>query len=126
MIHLDTSTLIDITTPGSAAAARVAEWLDAEITLAVSAIAWFEYTSGPVTAEAMALVKAAVKGGIVPFDDRQAGKAAEFFNVSGRKRALKFDCMIAAAAITANARLATSNQADFSLFLSMGLQLEVV
>lgn len=126
MIHLDTSVLIDITTPGSAATSQVDKWFQEGQELAVSAPAWFEYVSGPVTPEAIKLVRTMLRGGIIPFEMVHAEKAAEFFNRTGRKRALKFDCMIAAAAFTAKVPLATSNHADFSLLVPFGLSLELV
>jgi predicted nucleic acid-binding protein len=41
----------------------------------------------------------------------------------GRKRTARYDCMIAAAAIQAGARLATSNTVDYRTFAAQGLQL---
>lgn len=60
---------------------------------------------------------------IIPFDEQQADEAARLLNATGRRRNLRVDSMIAGAAITANARLATSNQADFRPFVRHGLVL---
>jgi predicted nucleic acid-binding protein len=47
-------------------------------------------------------------------------------NKTGRKRARKFDCMVAASALNHGARLATTNLRDFDVFASFGLAIEPV
>lgn len=126
IIHLDTNVLIDSATAGANAGDKVEKWLEERRVLAASSTVWFEYISGQVTADAVELARAALQAGILPFDGHQAEKAAELYNQTGRSRALRFDCMIAAAAVVANATLATSNGADFLMFVPFGLKLEVV
>ena len=126
MIHLDANVLIRLSVPGSAAAAKIRAWLLAGETLCASAPAWFEYISGPVTPQEITRAEAILQGGIVDFSKAQAHHAARLFNQSGRKRALKLDCMIAAAALLSSARLATSNASDFLPFVSQGLLIEAV
>jgi predicted nucleic acid-binding protein len=126
IIHLDTNVLIGLSTEGAVAGDRVEKWLEEGRVLAASSTVWFEYISGPVPADALGLALAALQGGILPFDSHQAEKAPELYNLTGRRRAMRFDCMIAAGAIIANATLATSNAADFLMFVPFGLKLEVV
>jgi predicted nucleic acid-binding protein len=52
--------------------------------------------------------------------------AAELFNKTGRRRGTRFDCLIAATAIIAQAEVATVNQSDFNVFVAYGLKLAVV
>ena len=52
----------------------------------------------------------------MPFGGDDAVRVAELFNQTGRRRGSLFDCMIAAAAIRANAILATGNRIDFKRF----------
>lgn len=126
MIHLDANVLINLSTANSGTGSRLETWLKSGEQLSASAPAWQEYVTGPVTPAQIVKAESVLRGGIVPYGRMQAEKAAEFFNLTGRRRGLKFDCMIAAAAITANASLATSNQADFAIFVPFGLKLEVV
>lgn len=126
IIHLDTNVLIDIATAGAAVGDKVEKWLEEGRVLAASSTVWFEYISGPFTADTVELALAALQGGIIPFDSHQAEKAAELYNLTGRRRALRFDCMVAAAAIISDVTLATSNGADFLMFAPFGLKLEVV
>ena len=53
----------------------------------------------------------------------QAAVAAQLVNAAGRKRTLRVDSMIAGAAVTAGAVLATNNKKDFALFEPHGLKL---
>ena len=60
---------------------------------------------------------------IIPSDASQALIAARLFNAVEGSRHLRVDAMIAAAAITQMARLATLNTEDFNLFEPHGLEL---
>lgn len=121
MIHLDANVLIRLSVRGSGAAAKVREWLRAGETLATSAPAWFEYISGPVTAEEILRAEALLQGGVADFQKADCLRAADLFGLTGRKRAMKLDCMIAAAALRKGARLATADVADFRPFAPHGL-----
>lgn len=61
---------------------------------------------------------------LLPFDETNARIAAELFNNSGRRRTLRVDAMIAAAAIAADASLATNNRENFEVFVQSGLRLQ--
>ena len=126
MIHLDANVLIRLSVPGSGAAKKVRQWLLAGETLAVSAPVWFEYISGPVTAQEVLHAEAVLTGGVVDFEKADSHRAADLFNLTGRKRSMKLDCMIAASALIQRARIATTNGADFQPFAAHGLSIEAV
>ena len=123
MIHLDTNYLIGLVVTGSQEAAEVDEWLAAGERLAVSGIAWSEFLNGPVTPLEISRAEAVVELRIVPFGRSEAVLAAELFNHTGRRRGSRFDCLIAATAMQAQAEVATANFADFKLFVPYGLKL---
>jgi predicted nucleic acid-binding protein len=56
----------------------------------------------------------------------EAAFAADLFNKTGRRRGSRFDCLIAATAIIAQADVATVNQSDFKVFVPHGLKIAVV
>jgi predicted nucleic acid-binding protein len=122
MIHLDTGFLIQALQPGSKQERRLLAWLTGSQQVCVSAFAWSEFLCGPLPPEA---ADAALKvlGEPVPLDRQAAERAAALFNAAGRRRGSLGDCLIAAAAMEAGARLATDNTRDFDRFVKMGLAL---
>ena len=126
MIHLDTNYLIGLAVKGSAAALEADGWLATGESLAASAIAWTEFLNGPVTRLEVSWAEAVLQSRIVPFGQAEAALAAELFNKTGRRRGSRFDCLIAATAIRAQAQIATINQSDFKVFVPHGLTLAVV
>ncbi len=86
-------------------------------------MAWYEFMNGPVQPEDVQLALRFVEQRVLPIDRAQAELAAELFNQTGRRRALRFDIMVAAAAISNGAELFTFNVADFKPFVPMGLKL---
>lgn len=125
MIHLDTNYLIGLLVKGSPQALEVDAWLAAGQTLATGAIAWTEFLNGPVSAMEVTRAEAVLQSRIVPFGRPEAVLAAELFNKTGRRRGSRFDCLIAATAMLAQAEVATVNQSDFNPFLPHGLKLAV-
>ena len=123
MIHLDANYLILGNQAGSAEDAELRRWLEAGKNLATSSIAWMEFVSGPISGPAVESIRHALGDRIVAFTAAEAELAARLFNAVGRRRALRFDCMIAATAIASGAELATRNVADFRLFVPHGLVL---
>jgi predicted nucleic acid-binding protein len=123
MIHLDTNYLIGLLVKDSPQAQEVDAWLAAGQTLAASAIAWTEFLNGPVTPLEVTRAEAILQSRIVPFGRPEAALAAELFNKTGRRRGSRFDCLVAATAITAQAEVATVNQSDFQAFEPHGLKL---
>jgi predicted nucleic acid-binding protein len=122
MIHLDTNYLVGLLVKGSPQAGDVDGWLVAGQLLATSAIAWTEFLNGPVTPLEISRAAAVLQSRIVPFGQQEAVVAADLFNKSGRRRGSRFDCMIAATAILAQAEVATVNQLDFKVFIQHGLK----
>ncbi len=122
MIHLDTNVLIALPV-----LARQRHSLTQRISrgepVATSSLAWFEYVCGPLEEAEQELVRAAIGGHIVEVDVAIAERAATLFNLAGRKRSLRTDSLIAAAAMLAGAELATFNADDFAPFMEHGLTL---
>jgi predicted nucleic acid-binding protein len=123
VIQLDTNVLIGLAEADTSVIRAVERWLGDRETLAVSSIAWFEFNCGPLEGEAIELIEHVISGRVVVFNSAQAERAAELFKSAGRKRASRWDCRIAAAAIESGARLATRNGADFTRFKAAGLDL---
>jgi len=123
MIQLDTNYLIGLLVKGSPEASEVDGWLAAGQPLAASAIAWTAFLNGPVTPLEISRVEAILQSRIVAFGRPEAVLAAELFNQTGRRRGSRFDCLVAATAILAQAELATLNQSDFKPFAPHGLKL---
>ena len=92
----------------------------------MSSIAWFEFHCGPLERDAIELIEQVVAGRVVAFNANHAQRAAQLFNSAGRRRASRWDCMIAAAAIESRARLATRNAGDFARFKAYGLDLAAI
>jgi predicted nucleic acid-binding protein len=123
VIHLDTNYLIGLLVQGSPQASHSDGWLAAGEVLAASAVAWTEFLNGPVNPTQTSQVESILQSRIVPFGTAEAILAADLFNRTGRRRGSRFDCLIAATAIIANAELATANVRDFQVFVPHGLRL---
>ncbi len=123
MILLDTNYLIRLLVSGSKEAQQVDLWVEEQRPLCTFSICWYEFASGPVDTEGIEIVYALLDAGILPFDVTAATEASRLFSRTGRNRGLRVNAMIAAAAITAGARLATGNEADFRVFAPQGLEL---
>jgi predicted nucleic acid-binding protein len=126
VIHLDTNYLIGLLIKGSAQAGDVDGWLAAGQSFGTSAIAWTEFLNGPVTPLEVSRAEAVLQSRIIPFGQKEAALAADLFNKTGRRRGSRFDCLIAATAILAQAEMATVNHSDFKVFIPHGLKLAVV
>jgi len=124
MIHLDTNYLIGLAVRGSSPAQNVETWLSVGESLAASALAWTEFLNGPVSANEIVLVESVIAGNVISFEKQTAILAAQLFNQGGRRRGSRFDCLIAATAILADAELATENKSDFTPFVPFGLKVK--
>jgi predicted nucleic acid-binding protein len=123
MICLDTSYLIRGLINGAHESARLIEWYQSGQVLLSAAPSWYEFLCGPVTEPQISVVRAFLSGGISAFAEAEATEAARLFYAVGRVRHLRVDAMIAATAIVASARLATSNVEDFEPLVPHGLKL---
>ena len=123
MICLDTNYLIGALVEGSDEARQMMRWRGAGERLFASSVVWYEFLCGPAEADHVDVIRAFLNGGVAPFDHVHAREAARLYNAVGRARRLRVDAMIAASAILAGARLATSNRADFEVFRPLGLAL---
>lgn len=122
MIHLDTNFLIDALLPGSAQETRMITWLNAGEQIGISTLAWGEFLCGPLSSAAEASARQLLPVS-APLERSDAEKAAELFNLTGRRSKSYADCCIAAVAIRLQASLATSNRGDFAPMTSHGLTL---
>jgi predicted nucleic acid-binding protein len=121
VIQLDTSFLIRALVAGSAEDARVRAWLLRGEQLALSAVAWAEFSCGPLPARG-AEFATVLLGEALPLTMADAESAADMFTKAGRRGTLA-DCMIAAVAVRCGARLATSSPRDFERLQVYGLEL---
>jgi predicted nucleic acid-binding protein len=122
MIHLDTNFLIQGLIPHSVAETRLRTWRSEGEALGISSISWSEFLCGPLTTADEALAEKLFPAP-ESFLASDAYKAAELFNVTGRRSRSLADCQIAAVALRCNARIATANLSDFIIFQSHGLTL---
>ncbi len=123
MIHLDANYLMLATVAGSPQAQRVRAWLSAGEPLATSAIAWMEFVTGPVSTDVVVAMNGVIEGRIEAVGQVEAELAAQLFNELGRRRPMRYDCLIAACALSHHAALATANTKDFATFAARGLRL---
>lgn len=120
MIHVDTNFLIQALLPGSHSAGKLETWLRTGEQVGISTVAWSEFLCGPLSAqdEALALSVLSNPESFLAVDAR---KAAELFNLAGRRPRSLADCSIAAVALRSGARVATENLSDFAPFHAHGL-----
>ena len=123
MICLDTNYLVRGLVRGTRESDKLIRWHQVGEVLSSAAPAWYEFLCGPVAQPQIRVMGAFLSGGVISFEEVQAIEAARLFNVVGRVRRVRIDAMIAATAILADARLATSNKDDFKMFVPHGLKL---
>jgi predicted nucleic acid-binding protein len=123
VIQLDANYLIRGVIASTSQNTDLRGWLTQGEAVSTSAVAWMEFVTGPVGPELVEAVRQIIEDRIVSIGRDEAELAAGLFNAVGRKRALRYDCLIAATAIRTGARLATANRSDFSLFVPHGLEL---
>jgi predicted nucleic acid-binding protein len=123
VIHLDANFLIGAAERRSAVQEPLRQWLDAGELFAASSIAWAEFLNGPVEADQVIEVENIIEERVEPFGKFEARIASMLFNATGRKRGLRADSLLAAAAISAGVPLATLNRKDFVAFVPLGLRL---
>ncbi len=122
MIHFDTNAMIALPVwarQGHPVIARLEQGEPA----AVCSLVWYEFVSRPVSEQEILLARAVLQNRIHAVSEADAELGARLFNLSGRRRSLKTDALIAACAINAGAEFLTLNQADFEPFCAHGLRL---
>lgn len=85
-------------------------------------IAWAELLCGPIPVHDSHATRTLI-GPPVLLVEEDASRAADLFNLGGRRSHSLPDCLVAAVAIRAGATLATNNVADFKRFEAAGLKL---
>jgi predicted nucleic acid-binding protein len=123
LIHLDTNALIELPKRLLVRDDVIALAIEAGELLACSSLVWFEFCLGPLTESHKRLASGMLNGGIVDCDTQIAKRATHLFDLCGRRRQHKIDCLIAATAIQHNAPLITRHVDDFAHFQAAGLQL---
>ena len=94
---------------------RLIELLRSRAFVEISAIAWYEFVRGPRTPEVLAAAKSVFgEGGVLPFDEAVAERAANLFRGSLATRRRAADLAIAAHAIGRRAVLLTHNPRDYA------------
>ena len=88
----------------------------------MSAVGWAEFLCGPLETTDLEFATRVI-GRPDDFTEDHAAIAAHLFNQSGRRRGTFADCMIAVAALSEGASIATANPADFHRFEALGLTL---
>jgi predicted nucleic acid-binding protein len=121
LVHLDTGFLIRALVRGSPEDDVLRTWLAGDTPIAMSAVAWAEFLCGPLVESDKAVARRLV-GQPAPFEEADAEVASAMFNQGSRRRGTFVDCLVAAAALRARARLATSNPVDFRRFADSGLE----
>lgn len=122
MIHLDTSFLIRALKPGTPEEAKLRKLVGRREVLVMNSVAWAEFLCGPLGSADRASAERIVRR-LQDFTPGQAETAARLFNMSGRRRPMIADCMIAATALADGAAIATSNVAHFRRFAAAGLKM---
>lgn len=123
MIHLDTNLLIRAAGGHPHILDILERWQESGEAVGISSVAWFEFSCGLVNEARKRMVWCLIRDHFAAFDAPESERAAELFNLVGRRRAQRWDCMIAAAAIETEAQLATLNAANFRVFVPAGLVL---
>jgi predicted nucleic acid-binding protein len=122
MIHLDTNFLIMSLAAGTPQDVRLRALLSAGERVQVDAVVWSEFLCGPLTVDQLGTAQAIVPH-VEAFTAQDSERAAELFNVGGRRRGSLTDCMIAAVCLRLGASLATSNVGDLRPFEGAGLRI---
>lgn len=123
VFHLDNDYLVYATSQPGPERERLLELAASDATIAMSAIAWYEYARGPRTQEQFALARFILdEDGIVPLDDELASRAADTFRRAGSPRRQANDIAIGVTAAARAATLLTRNARDFAAVPGLTLE----
>jgi predicted nucleic acid-binding protein len=121
--HVDADYLVYALSGNGPERQRLLELADSEAEIQISAIAWYEFSRGPRTAEQLAVARSFfAEEGIVPFSEELAAIAADVFRQRGSPRRHAADIAIGVPAASLAATLLTRNSGDFEGI--PGLELE--
>lgn len=115
IVHLDTSALVDAVTGERRSYNRLADLIQGNARLAISAIVLYEWLRGPRTErELQSQEDLLPSNAAVLFDPEAAEVAARLYQSVRRPRGRDLDLAIAACAIAHDATLWTTNRKDFA------------
>ena len=115
LVHLDTDFLVYALSVRGPERTKLDELASSDAQIEISAVAWYEFSRGPRTAEQLAVARLFFgSDGIVPFSEGLAAAAAEVFRSLGSPRKRAGDIAIGVTAAAAGAALLTRNAKDFA------------
>lgn len=125
-VHLDTDFLVHALGRAGPERQRLLQLADSEAVVEISAVAWYELVRGPRTPQQLAVARSFFPedGGVVPFSEELALRAAEVFRLLGSPRKRAADIAIGVTASVMGATLLSRNPRDFKGIPA--LELEVV
>ena len=114
-IHLDTDFLVYALAVAGPERRKLLDIANSEQAIEISAVAWYEFSRGPRTADQLAVARSFFSDeGIVPFSEPIAAAAAEMFRRLGSPRRRAADVSIGVTAVMRGATLVTRNIKDFA------------
>ena len=114
MIHLDTDFLVKAVSTAGPERTGLLAIVGQDVSIGMSAIAWYEFTRGPRTPEQLALARLVIEDDdVVALDVGLAEAAAGLFRQLGSPRRRANDLAIAATAMAVGATLWTPNDGDY-------------
>ena len=115
LVHLDTDFLVYALSVRGPEREKLDELARSDAEIEISAVAWYEFSRGPRTAEQLAVARTLFgSDGIIPFSEGLAEAAAEVFRTLGSPRKRAADIAIGVTAAAAGASLLTRNTKDFA------------
>lgn len=113
--HLDTDFLVYALSTTGPERRRLRALADSDAEIAMSSVAWYEFSRGPRTPEQLAVARSFLgEEGVVAFSEGVAAEAAEVFRRLGSPRKRAADVAIGVTAATHDAVLVTRNARDFA------------
>lgn len=115
LFHLDADYLVWATCRRGPERERVSGLLESDAELQISSAAWYEFCRGPRRPEEIAVARCLFpeEGGVIPFSEDLAVRAADTFRSLAATRRRGLDVIIGVTAAASGATLLTRNQRDF-------------
>lgn len=115
LVHLDTDFLVYALSVRGPERKKLDELARSEAEFEISAVAWYEFSRGPRTADQLAVARSLFgSDGVVPFSEELAEQAASVFRSLGSPRKRAADIAVGVTATSAGAALVTRNAKDFA------------